>query len=206
MAGGFIKIPDMKLNFTLLFLLAVVTANAQEFALQGKITDSAQIPVSDAYVFNIRSAARCFSTGNGLFELRVQPSDTLIISHISFLRKVVTVYELLKNPVVTLEMDTMNIQPVNVTGNLQTAHDQAMKNINYQTFDALPRIGDNFSETERTGQLMKTENRVLRTEASSVRIASFSPSAVFGKFAEKRAKRKIAKEYNSTRKLPEDDE
>ena len=196
----------MKLNFTFLFLLAVVTMNAQEFALQGKITDSAQNPVSDAYVFNIRSADRCFSTGNGLFELRVQPSDTLIISHISFLRKIVTVYELLKNPVVTLETDTMNIKAVNVTGNLQTAHDLAMKNINYQTFDALPRISDNFSETERTAQLMKTENRVLRTEASSVRIASFSPSAVIGKFAEKRAKRKIAKEYNSTRKLPEDDE
>lgn len=196
----------MKLNFTLLFLLITLTIAAQEFTLQGKITDSAQNPVSDAYVFNIHNAAKCFSTGNGLFELRVQPSDTLIISHISFLRKMVTVYELLKNPVVMLETDTLNIKPVKVTGNLQTAHEQAMKNINYQTFDALPRIGDNFSETERTAQLMKTENRVLRTEASSVRIASFSPSAVIGKFAEKRAKRKIAKEYNSTRKLPEDDE
>lgn len=196
----------MKLNFTLLFLLTTLTIAAQEFTLQGKITDSAQNPVSDAYVFNIHNAAKCFSTGNGLFELRVQPSDTLIISHISFLRKMVTVYELLKNPVVMLETDTLNIKPVKVTGNLQTAREQAMKNINYQTFDALPRIGDNFSETERTAQLMKTENRVLRTEASSVRIASFSPSAVIGKFAEKRAKRKIAKEYNSTRKLPEDDE
>ncbi len=196
----------MKLNFTLLFLLITLTIAAQEFTLQGKITDSAQNLVSDAYVFNIHNSARCFSTGNGLFELRVQPSDTLIISHISFLRKMVTVYELLKNPVVMLETDTLNIKPVKVTGNLQTAREQAMKNINYQTFDALPRIGDNFSETERTAQLMKTENRVLRTEASSVRIASFSPSAVIGKFAEKRAKRKIAKEYNSTRKLPEDDE
>ena len=196
----------MKLNFTLLFLLTTLAVAAQEFTLQGKITDNAQNPVSDAYVFNIHNAAKCFSTGNGLFELRVQPSDTLIISHISFLRKMVTVYELLKNPVVMLETDTLNIKPVKVTGNLQTAHDQAMKNINYQTFDALPRIGDNFSETERTAQLMKTENRVLRTEASSVRIASFSPSAVFGKLAEKRQKRKIAKEYNSTRKLPEDEE
>ncbi len=196
----------MKLNFTLLFLLITLTIAAQEFTLQGKIIDNTQNPVSDAYIFNIRNAAKCFSTGNGLFELHVQPSDTLIISHISFLRKMVTVYELLKNPVVLLETDTMNIKPVNVTGNLQTAHEQAMKNINYQTFDALPRIVDNFSETERTAQLMKTENRVLRTEASSVRIASFSPSAVIGKFAEKRAKRKIAKEYNSTRKLPGDAE
>ena len=196
----------MKLNFTLFFLLTRLTIAAQEFTLQGKIIDNAQNPVSDAYIFNIRNAAKCFSTGNGLFELHVQPSDTLIISHISFLRKMVTVYELLKNPVVMLETDTLNIKPVKVTGNLQTAHEQAMKNINYQTFDALPRIGDNFSETERTAQLMKTENRVLRTEASSVRIASFSPSAVIGKFAEKRAKRKIAKEYNSTRKLPGDAE
>jgi hypothetical protein len=196
----------MKLNFTLLFLLTTLSIAAQDFVLQGKVTDYAQTPVSDAYVFNIRNSANCFSTSKGLFELRVQPSDTLIISHISFLRKVVTVYELLKNPVVILETDTLNIKPVNVTGNLQTAHDQAMKNINYQTFDALPRIGDNFSETERTATLMKTEKRELRTEASSVKIASFSPSAVFGKFAEKRAKRKIAKEYNSTRKLPEDEE
>jgi hypothetical protein len=196
----------MKLNFTLLFLITTLAVAAQEFALQGKITDSAQNPVSDAYVFNIHNSAQCFSNHSGLFELNLQPSDTLIISHISFLRKVVTVYELLKNPVVILETDTLTIKPVNVTGNLQTAHDQAMKNINYQTFDALPRIGDNFTETERTTELMKSENRVLRTEASSVKIASFSPSVVFGKFAEKRAKRKIAKEYNSTRKLPEDEE
>ena len=195
----------MKLNFTLLLLLTTLAVAAQEFALQGKITNSGQNPVSDAYVFNIRNAAKCFSTGNGLFELRVQPSDTLIVSHISFLRKMVTVYELLKNPVITLETDTLTIKPVNVTGNRQSAHDLAMKNINYQAFDPLPRIGDNFSETERTTELMKTENRVRRTEASSVRIASFSPSAVIGKFAEKRAKRKIAKEYYSTRKLPDED-
>ena len=195
----------MKRNFTLLFLLAFVTVHAQEFALQGKITDNAQNPVSDAYVFNIRNAAKCFSTGNGLFELRVQPADTLIISHISFLRKVVTVYELLKNPVVMLETDTLSIKPVKVTGTLQTAHDQAMKNINYKAFDPLPRIGDNFSLTERTTELMKTEKRELRTEASSVKIASFSPSVVFGKLAEKRAKRRIAKENNSIRKLPEDE-
>ena len=102
----------MKLNFTLFFLLTMLTIAAQEFTLQGKIIDNAQNPVSDAYIFNIRNAAKCFSTGNGLFELHVQPSDTLIISHISFLRKMVTVYELLKNPVVMLETDTLNIKQI----------------------------------------------------------------------------------------------
>ena len=195
----------MKINFTLLLFLTALVTTAQEFALQGKITDSGNKPVSDAYVFNIRNAKNCFSNNAGLFELKVQPADTIIISHISYLRKVVTVYELLKNPVVMLESDTMNLKQVNVSGNLVTDHDKVMKNINYQAFDPLPRISDNFSEVEMSMQLMITEKREMRTEASSVRIASFSPSDIFGKFAEKRKKRKIANEYNSTRKLPEDD-
>lgn len=198
----------MRLNFTLLLFLIVMFATAQqtEFVLQGKITDNEQNPVADAYIVNFRNSSKFVSMSNGIFELKVLPADTLIISHISFLRKVVTVYELLVNPVITLETDTINIQPINVTGDKLTDYEKAMKNINYLQYDSKPRVTDDFSQTDRTMQLMKTENRVMRTEASSVRIASFSPSAVIDKISEIRKKRKEASQFESTRKLPKKEE
>jgi hypothetical protein len=198
----------MRLNFTLLFFLIAMCATAQqtEFVLQGKITDSQQHPVADAYILNYRNSSKFVSKGNGIFELRVLPADTLIISHISFLRKVVTVYELLVNPLITLETDTVNIKPVNVSGDRQTDYEAAMKNISSIKFDPRSQVDDNFSKTEQVNQVMKTENRVMRTEASSVRIASFSPSEVIGKLSEKRKKRKEASQYESTRKLPKEEE
>jgi hypothetical protein len=198
----------MRLNFTLFFFLIALFAAAQptEFVLQGKITDGKQNPVADAYIVNFRNSSKFVSMSNGIFELRVLPADTLIISHISFLRKVVTVYELLVNPVITLETDTVNIKPINVSGNRQTDYDNAMKNISSIKFDTRTQVEDDFSKTEQVSQVMKTENRVMRTEASSVRIASFSPSEVIGKLGEKRKKRKEASQYNSTRKLPKDED
>ena len=197
----------MKFNITLLFMLTVIVATAQqtEFTLQGRTTDSAQKPVADVYIVNIRNSGKSISTSNGIFELRVIPSDTLIVSHISFLRKVVSVYELLVNPTVVLETDTVNIKSVNVTGDRQTDYDAAMKNISSIKLDPRSLSSDEFSTVERTKELMKTENRVLRTEASSVSIYRFSPPEVLGKWAEKRKKRKEAYQYDSTKKLTEEE-
>lgn len=198
----------MKLNFTLLFLLIAmcITAQQTEFVLQGKITDGDQNPVADAYIVNIRNSSRFFSASNGVFEIKVQPADTLLISHISFQRKIVTVFELLKNPVIVLEGDMVNMKAIDVKGTRETEYETAKKNINAVTFDAKPRISDGFSQSEQVSQIIKSENRVMRTEASSVRITSFSPSEVIGKLSEKRKKKKAASQYNSTRKLPKEEE
>ncbi|MGE0021010.1 MAG: hypothetical protein AB7S72_15160 [Draconibacterium sp.] len=198
----------MRLNFTLLFLLIAmcITAQQTEFVLQGKITDGEQNPVADAYIVNIRNSSRFFSATNGVFEMKVQPGDTLLISHISFQRKIVTVFELLKNPVISLEGDMVNMKPIDVKGSRETDYETAKKNINAVTFDAKPRISDGFSHSEQVSQMIKSENRVMRTEASSVSIASFSPSQVIGKLSEKRKKRKEASLYESTRKLPKEEE
>lgn len=196
----------MKLNFTLILMLIALVAAAQqtEFVLQGRITDSSENPVSDAYIVNIRNSSRFFSANNGVFEMKVQPGDTLLISHISYQRKIVTVFELLKNPVITLEGDMVNMKQIDVNGSRETEYETARKNINAVTFDAKPRISDGFSQSEQVSQMIKSENRLMRTEASSVRITSFSPSQVIGKIAENRRKKKEASKYNSTRKLPKE--
>ena len=198
----------MKLNFTLFLLLIALVAAAQqtEFVLQGKITDREENPVADAYIVNIRNSSRFFSGSNGLFEIRVQPGDTLLISHISFQRKIVTVFELLKNPVISLDGDMVNMKPIDVNGSRETDYETAKKNINAVTFDPKPRVSDGFSQSEQVSQMIKAENRLMRTEASSVRIASFSPSQVIGKIAEIRKKKREASKYNSTRKLPKEEE
>jgi hypothetical protein len=71
----------MKFKITLLFILTAFVATAQqtEFTLQGRTTDSAQKPVADVYIVNIRNSGKSISTSNGIFELRVIPSDTLIV-------------------------------------------------------------------------------------------------------------------------------
>lgn len=178
----------------------ISAAQDKEFNLQGRIIDSKQNPVADAYIFNLRNSVKDVSTSNGVFDVWALPKDSIIISHISFLRKVVTVHQLMINPVVTLDLDTIHIRPVNVSANEISDYDKALKNIESIKFDFKPLPTDNYSENERMTQLMISENRVHRTQASSVNFASFSPSEEIGKMVAKRKKKKEARQFSSTKK------
>lgn len=182
-----------------LFTVIIVSAQENEFILQGQVVDSRQNPVADAYIFNIRNSVKDVSKSNGVFSVWVLPADSIIISHISYLRKVVTVYQILKNPVVKLDPDTVNIKPVNVSASQRTDYDKAMKNIQGMGFDFRPLPDDAYTESERMKDLLNTENRVQKSAASALTY-QISPSEIFGKLAEKRKKKKEAKQFSSTRK------
>lgn len=182
-----------------LFTVIIVSAQENEFILQGQVVDSKQNPVTDAYIFNIRNSVKDVSKSNGVFSVWVLPADSIIISHISYLRKVVTVYQILKNPVVKLDPDTVNIKPVNVSASQRTDYDKAMKNIQGMGFDFRPLPDDAYTESERMKDLLNTENRVQKSAASALTY-QISPSEIFGKLAEKRKKKKEAKQFSSTRK------
>ena len=102
------------LLFVCFLTVLLVSAQNNEFILEGQDVDSKQNPVAAAYIFNIRNSVKDVSKSNGVFSVWVLPSDSIIISHISFLRKVVTIHQLLINPVIVLNPDTVNIKPVNV--------------------------------------------------------------------------------------------
>lgn len=192
----------MKQLLLFIFVFIVLTSSSQEkeFNIQGQIIDSKQNPVADAYIFNLRNSVKDVSKSNGVFNVWALPGDSIIISHISFLRKVVTIHQLLINPLIELDLDTINIRPVNVSASQKSDYEKAMKNIESIQFNFKPLPTDNYSENERMKQLMVSEDRVHRTQASSLSLASFSPSEEIGKFISKRKKKKEAKQFTSTKK------
>lgn len=195
------KYLTMKRLLLLFFVFACFISYAQqeEFHLQGRVVDAKKNPVEDALIFNERSARRLVSGNNGIFDVWVQPGDSVIITHISFIRKVVTVHQLMVNPVVQLDLDTINIRPINVSASQRTDYEKAMENIKRIDFDFRPMPDDNYTETERMKSLMQTQDQVQRVAASSVSLLSFSPSEEIGKMISKRKKKKEARQFSSTK-------
>ncbi len=171
----------------------------KEIHVQGLVVSPDKIPVSDAYVINFRSQNKDVTRGNGVFDVWVLPSDTLIITHVTFLRKKVTVFELMKNPVIQLEPDTISLNQVDVLSKGKTDIERAIENVQQINFDPRPKVTDVYNESERMTQLLNTENRVERARANSLNY-EFSPSEVIGKIVDRIKLRKRASEYSSTKK------
>jgi len=191
------------LLFICAFVVLVSTAQDKEFKLQGQVVDSKLNPVSDAYIFNLRNSVKDVSRSNGVFEVGVLPGDSIVISHISFLRKVVTVHQLMINPIIQLDLDTINIRPVNVSASQRSDYEKALKNMESIEFDFRPQPDDAFTETERMKTLINTENQVERAYSNSLNFLQFSPSEQIGKLVEKRKKKKEAKQFLSTKEIEE---
>jgi translation initiation factor IF-1 len=191
----------MKQLLLLILVFSFLNSIAQdkEFFLQGQIVDAKHNPISDVYLFNPRNSIKTISRSNGVFDIWVLPADSVIISHISFLRKTVTVYQLMVNPIIQLEIDTVNIRPVNVSASQRTDYEKAMKNIESIEFDFRTKPDDSFTETERMKLLMQKEDQVQRVAASSVSLVRFSPSAEINKILAKHRKKKETKQFSSTK-------
>lgn len=192
--------------FLLLILVFAFTgsfAQQEEFHLQGQVVDANKNPVGDALIFNERSTRRYVSGNNGIIDVLVLPGDSIIITHISFIRKVVTVHQLMVNPIVQLDIDTINIRSINVSASQRTDYEKALKNMESIEFDFRPQPDDNFTEAEKMQVLMNTEDRVQRAASSSVSLVRFSPSEEIGKMFAKRKKKKEAKQFSSTKETEE---
>jgi len=187
------------LLFICVFVVLISAAQDKEFNLQGQVVDSKQNPIPDAYIVNLRNSVKDVSRSNGVFEVGVLPGDSIVISHISFLRKVVTVHQLMINPIVQLDLDTINIRPVNISASQKSDYEKALKNMESIQFDFRPQPEDNYTETEKMQVLMNTEDRVQRTASSSLSLVRFSPSEEIGKMFSKRKKKKEAKQFSSTK-------
>lgn len=187
------------LLFICVFIVLISSAQDKEFNLQGQVVDSKQNPIPDAYIINLRNSVKDVSRSNGVFEVGVLPGDSIVISHISFLRKVVTVHQLMINPIVQLDLDTINIRPVNISASQKSDYEKALKNMESIEFDFRPQPDDNYTESEKMQVLMNTEDRVQRTASSSLSLVRFSPSEEIGKMFAKRKKKKEAKQFSSTK-------
>ncbi len=192
----------MKPIFTIVFVLSVVCSYAQqqeEFLLQGRLVDVHKNPISDAYIVNLRSFAKSTSRNSGVFDARVLSGDSLVISHVSYFRKVVPVFEIIAHPMIVLLPDTVNISQIDISPNRKTDAERAAENIKRIEFDFRPQPNDHFTESERMQELLNENDRIQRSRASSLKY-QFSPSEVIGKWFGKRKQRKKSKEFESTRK------
>ena len=161
-----------------------------EFQLEGKIVNSNGNQIPDAYIINYRNLDKRISLANGIFDIWVLPTDSLIISHISYYRKKVSVYELLINPVIQLETDTINIIEVDVSPEYKTDFERAHENLLFLSEMDVPAFTKIETETEPVQQLMLEHNKVLRSGASSITMVRFSPSEQIEKIIQKIKKRK----------------
>ena len=182
----------MKQVLLAILILSGLCSIAQEerMTIQGKIVDMKGEPVSDVYIINLVSNEKDITLNNGVFTIKIFSTDSLILSHISYLRKVVTAGSLLLNPVVTLESESMNVGEVTVSPGQKSDLDNAWENIQAIEWDIRPQPGDAYSVSERANQLMTENNRLMRTEASSVSLLKFSIGDLLGKWKKKRKKRK----------------
>jgi len=189
------------LLLTAMFFSALYVSGQDEFfRLRGKITDSHFRPISDAYIINYRDYKKIVSNTDGEFNIWVKRGDSLMISHISYYRKVVYADSVRYHPVIQLKLDTINILHVNIFSEPRDEETFARKNINSWEFSIKPSPTEAFTEKERMQNIVSSENKVMRSEASSLRIATFSPSEQIGKLVKLIRRRKKANEFSNKRK------
>ena len=183
----------------LIFYSCIAFSQNSEFHVQGQVVDSNNNPIPDAYVVNYRDLNRSITRSNGVFDVWILPEDSISIMHVTFLRKIVTAFELMKNPVIQLENDTISIPQVDIYPNKKTDLERANENIQQIKFDPRPQIHDGYTGSERMQQLLNSQNKVERAAANSLTYR-FSPSVVIGKIIDKIKVRKKSNEYYSTKK------
>ncbi len=174
----------------LVFVAADCHAQQEKFQLEGMVVDSLAQPVSDVYIINYRTQEKAVSKSNGIFRINVLPGDSLFFNHISYLKKVIRVFDLLKNPVVVLQAENVNLRQVIVGPNQKTDYERARENVSFLPELKVIPFTKIKTEQEPAMQMMIQNNPVLSNEASSVSVVRFSPSEQIGKWLKKRKIRK----------------
>lgn len=184
----------------ILFLLFTMSlpALSQEnhFTLQAKIIDSEGNPISDVYIVNLNSNEKDISLNNGVFTINASASDSLVLSHISYFRKTVTIHSILLNPIITLYSEEIEIKEVTINPSQKTEQEMAAQNIEQIQYEHRPIAESYATESERVRYMATAENRVERTAASMVNIATFSISESMDRLFTKLKKT----DYSSTKK------
>ena len=104
------------------------------------------------------------------------------------------------NPVVQIDLDTVNIRDVNVFSNPQNDYENAKKNIESMDFNYRPYPSDGFTEQEMVQEMVSRENKIMHSEATSLKILEFSPSDIVGPIRQKVKNKKESNQYSSEKK------
>lgn len=190
--------------FLLLFTSLCSVGQENRFTIQGRVVDIDGEPISDVYVVNLVTNEKDISQSNGVFTIYASASDSLILSHISYFRKVVTVYSILVNPIIELYSEHVDIPEVRVSPEQKSDVDRAYQNMQFLD-EYKPEVKQRLAmEEPNPVSTIATQNNVLmRSKASSLSLVRFSPSESLGKLFTKLKKKDPAKNYSSTKKQKE---
>jgi hypothetical protein len=185
----------------IMMLCQVGSPQIKTFLLEGQVVDQHNKPVPDVYIVNLSNFEKDISGSNGVFSFWVAPTDTLVLSHISFHRKIVAANTLMINPIVKLESESVDIPEVRVSPGQLSDIDRAKENLKFmQDYQPQLKVRMQQEEANPVSTITTENNDLMRAEASSIRIVSFSPSENIGKLFTKLQKRDRAYEYSSTKK------
>lgn len=193
----------MRIFLFLLFLglSSVASAQLKTFLLEGQVVDQNNKPIPDVYVVNLSNMEKDISRSNGVFSFWVAPSDTLVLSHISYNRKKISVTSLLVNPIVRLQSESVDIPEVRVSPDQLSDIDRANKNLQFmQEYKPVVNMRMKQEEADPVSTVVTENNDLMRSEASSINIVRFSPSEQIGELFTKLKKKDYSSTYKSTRK------
>ncbi|KJF45007.1 hypothetical protein [Draconibacterium sediminis] len=174
----------MKTIFTILFSILFLTSFGQikRFLIQGQIVDQNDNPISDVYIVNLDNHDKDISQKNGVFSVWVSPGDSLVLSHISYFRKIVSVHTLLVNPKVEMVSENVDIPEIVVSPQQVSELDKAEQNLAFmQEYNPPIKFRMAEEESDPVSVIMTENNRLMRSEASSISLFRFSPSENVGK-------------------------
>lgn len=196
----------MKQLITIIFIALCLTSFGQQkrFTIQAKVVDEKGVAISDVYIVNLVSNEKDISKNNGIFTIQVLPTDSIVLSHISYFRKIVSVYSLLLHPTVQLYSENVNIPEVKITPDKQSDYDRAMANLEFLNVFKVPEYTKIKEENEPVTTIMTEHNDLMRSEASSISLIRISPTATIGRMIDKLKKKENSKEYSSTKKQLKD--
>ena len=109
-----------RLIFIVLFLSCCISLHTQNryFPLKGKVVSADSLsPISDVHILSVVSYYGSTSDSNGRFSILVRKNDTLKISSVGFVTKIISVdYDSINtnNFEITMERDTIMLQEIDV--------------------------------------------------------------------------------------------
>lgn len=196
----------MKPLILILLVTVCLTSFAQQkrFTIQAKVVDPKGDPISDVYIINLVSNEKYISQNNGVCNIMIHPSDSIILSHISFFRKIVSIHDILRNPIITLFSEDIDIPEVKVTPKQHSDNDLALKNMMFLKEYDVPAFTKIKEENEPITAITTEHNDLMRTEASSLSLVRFSPSESIEKLFVKLKKKDTWNDNSSTKKQLKD--
>lgn len=193
----------MKQLLLLLLILSSLSSISQvkRFTIQGKIVDSNGEPIPDVYIVNLVSKEKDISLSDGIFTILVLPTDSIVLSHISYYRKKVRIHDLLLDPIIILSSENIDIPEVKVTPDQKSELDHARENLQFlQDYNPPIKARMEAEEAEPVQDIMTEHNDQMRVEASSLSMVRFSPAENVGKLFTRLKKKHRINRYSSTRK------